>query len=371
MRGHMGNGIDTSASKAFWRIGVRLRNSEPVVAALAAVPWGGAVILRYHSVNDDPRWGGDYMQPSLALPLDVFERQVAHLAENHRVVPVAEIASEIAAGRRPDPRAVAITFDDGYEDNYRCAFPILRKYGVPAAFYVTTACVADEELLWTVRLRYAMRRTVRTELICGALGASALDISTAAARDCAIRLVTGLVKRCSRGEADALLADVFDALDAPERTELRVMATWDELREMRDGGMTIGSHTVHHYNSTSIADEDLRSELTESKAIIERELGSGEIHFAYPNGRTDAHCDPRTAALVRDAGFASAVTSVTGPASPRYSAYAIPRLGVAVRDGDPRLFEAHMQYARLGRAQGQSIIAVAQAERRANGGSRS
>ncbi len=367
----MGNGIDTSARRAFWRIGVRLRNSEPVISAFAAVPWGGAVILRYHSVNDDPRWAGDYMQPSLALPLDVFERQVAHLAENSRVVPVAEIASDIAAGRRPDHRAVAITFDDGYEDNYRCAFPILSKYNVPATFYVTTACVADEELLWTVRLRYAMRRTDRTELVCDALGSAALDISNSAARDCAIRLVTGLVKRCSRDEADALLGDVFEALDAPERTELRVMATWDELREMRDGGMTIGSHTVHHYNSTSITDEDLMGELMGSKAALERELGLDEIHFAYPNGRTDAHCDPRTAALVRKAGLASAVTSVTGPASPRYSVFAIPRLGVAVRDGDPRLFEAHMQYARLGRAQGRSIVDVAQAERRANGGVRS
>ncbi len=366
----MGNGIDSGASNAFWRIGVRVRNSGPVISALAAVPWGGAVILRYHSVNDDPRWAGDYMQPSLALSPDVFERQVAHLAESHRVVSVAEIASAIAAGNRPDPRSVAITFDDGYEDNYRCAFPILRKYGVAATFYVTTACVADEELLWTVRLRYAMRRTDKAELVCDALGMTRLDISNAGSRDCAIRLVTGLVKRCSRDEADALLGSVFEALGAPDRTELRVMATWDELREMRDGGMAIGSHTVHHYNSTSITDEDLASELDGSKAALERELGLDEIHFAYPNGRTDAHCDPRTARLVREAGFSSAVTSVTGPASPRYSVFAIPRLGVASRDGDPRLFEAHMQYARLGRAQGRSVVDVALDERRGNGGVR-
>ena len=206
-----------------------------------------------------------------------------------------------------------------------------------------------------------------TEFACAALGATAVDISTDAARECAIRLLTGLVKRCSRKEADTLLSETFAALDAPERLELRVMATWDELRQMRDDGMTIGAHTVHHYNSTSIDDEDLMAELLGSKAALEREIGPGDVHFAYPNGRTDAHCDPRTANLVREAGFRSAVTSVSGPASAKYSAYAIPRLGVAVRDGDPRLFEAHMQYARLGRAQGQSVIDVALAERRGNG----
>jgi len=362
--------MGSGASSIFWRIGVRVRNSAPVVSALAAVPWGGAVILRYHSVNDDPSWAGDYMQPSLSLSPGVFERQMAYLAENHRVVPLAETASAIAAGNRPDPRSVAITFDDGYEDNYRCAFPILRKYGLTATFYVTTGCVGDEELLWTVRLRYAMRRTERTELVCDALGPTRLDMSSAASRDCAIRLVTGLVKRCSRAEADALLNDVFEAVGAPERAERRVMATWDELREMRDRGMTIGSHTVHHYNLTSIADEDLSDELNGSKAAIERELGLDEIQFAYPNGRTDAHCDPRTACFIREAGFASAVTSVTGPASPKYSVFAIPRLGVALRDGDPRLLEAHMQYARLGRAQGQSVVDVALDESRRNGGVR-
>ncbi len=359
----MRNGTDKNNGNVFWRIGTRVRNSGPVVDALAAVPWGGAVVLRYHSVNDDPRWAGDYMQPSLALSPETFERQVAHLADHHRVVPLSEIAAAIAAGERPDPRAVAITFDDGYEDNYRCAFPILKSHSVPATFYVTTGCVADEELLWTVKLRYAVRRARKSELGCKALGATAIDISTDAARECAIRLVTGLVKRCSRREADTLLADVFTALEAPVRLELRVMATWDELREMKDGGMTIGAHTVHHYNSTSIGDEDLTSELAESKMALERELGLEEVHFAYPNGRTDAHCDPRTAEFVRATGFASAVTSVTGPASRRYSSYAIPRLGVAARDSDPQLFEAHMQYARLGRAQGQSVVNVARAER--------
>ncbi|MCD4691042.1 polysaccharide deacetylase family protein [bacterium] len=353
-----------SAARALWKVGARIRNSTPVVSALSAIPWRGAVILRYHSVNDDARWSKDYVQSSLALSTEAFDCQIAHLKAHHVVVPVSEIAAAIASGGRPDPRSVAVTFDDGYEDNYRCAFPILARHGVPAAFYVTTGPVADAKPLWTVRLRYAIRRTEKRELSCAAIGAVPVDLSTDAAREYAIRFVTGLVKRCSRREADALLDDVFGATGAPERLELRVMATWDELREMRDGGMTIGAHTVHHYNSTSIGDDDLVSELEGSKCDIERELGLGVVHFAYPNGRTDAHCDPRTAALVRKAGFASAVTSVAGPASSRYSVFAIPRLGVAVRDGDMRLFEAHVQYARFGRAHGESIAAVADAERR-------
>ncbi len=347
-----------------------MRDSAPVVSTLAAMPWGGAIVLRYHSVNDEPRWSGDYMQPSLTLPVDAFERQVAMLAERYRVVPIGEIASAIAEGGSPDPRSVAITFDDGYEDNYRCAYPVLRRHGVCAAFYVTTGCVNDERMLWTVRLRLAIRRTERNELACAALGNASVDLSSDGARERAIRFVTGLVKRCSRDQADALLHDVFDALDAPERGDLRVLASWDELREMRNAGMTIGSHTVGHYNSTSLDDEELALELGGSKEALERELGLEEMHFAYPNGRTDAHCDSRTARLVREAGYSSAVTSVAGPASGRYSAFAIPRLGVPARFGDVRLLEAHLQYTRLGRPDGRSVVDVARDERTRPGAAR-
>ena len=105
-----------------------LRSADGLARTMAALPWGGAVILRYHSVNDDPVWAGDYIQRSLVVHPGVFDRQVAFLTQRHRVVTLDELVEAVRAGRQPDRRAVAITFDDGYEDNYRFALPILAKH---------------------------------------------------------------------------------------------------------------------------------------------------------------------------------------------------------------------------------------------------
>ncbi len=345
-----------------WRLARGVRNSRLVTGTMASLPWGGGIILRYHSVNDDPNWSGNYLQPSLVVHPDAFERQVVYLKHHYQVVPIGEIADSLLSGRSLNPRTVAITFDDGYVDNYQHAFRILKQHGVPGAFYITTGAVGDKTMLWTVRLRAVIRRTERKQISSRFLGDRTIDISTESNRDNVIKWLTGLVKRCGKNEADDLLAEIFDECGVDlSADEMRVMANWDELREMHSAGMTIGAHTISHYNLTTLTDKEAEAEIAGSRDHLERELGDRIEHFAYPNGRTSGHCDARIARVIAGVGLRSAVTSATGPVSLRYSVYGIPRLGVAIRHEDVRLMEAHMQYARLGRAKEESILSIAEA----------
>ncbi len=343
-----------------FRVARRIRNSPPVVGTLRALPWGGAVILRYHSINDDPAWGSDYIQSSLAVPPDVFDRQVGYLARHHRIVSLTQLIDDLASGRRPDGRSVAITFDDGYEDNFRLAFPILRRHGATATFYVTTGAVDDASILWPVMLRHAIRRTEAREIAFRFLGSRPIDLSSERAKERAIRFLTGLVKHCGETRAREVLSEVEEA-DA-HAYEKRVMMNWDEIREMHEGGMTIGAHTVRHYNLPSQDRETLTREIGESKRRLEDAIGAPVDHFAYPNGRTARHCDRASAAVVAGLGFRSAVTSVTGPASPRYSAYCLPRLGVVPRYRELSLLGAEIQYARFARPRNASLDEICRAD---------
>ncbi|MCK5597533.1 MAG: polysaccharide deacetylase family protein, partial [Candidatus Eisenbacteria sp.] len=133
------NGFDDLARQA----GRSVRNSGLVVRGMAGLHRVGGTILRYHSVSADESWAGDYVQKSLVVAPEVFARQVAFLARRHRIVSVGEMVQQMRSRRGVDPRNVAVTFDDGYEDNYRNAFPILREHGATATFYVTTGTVAD------------------------------------------------------------------------------------------------------------------------------------------------------------------------------------------------------------------------------------
>ena len=66
-----------------------------------------------------------------------FEKQIFHLAKNYKIISLDKIVDRIK-NRRSLRRCVAITFDDGFRDNYEIAYPILKKYNVPATIFLTT-----------------------------------------------------------------------------------------------------------------------------------------------------------------------------------------------------------------------------------------
>lgn len=89
-------------------------------------------ILMYHSVNPDAR-----LENRLVISVKTFERQMHFLKNNHyHVLPLDSVANLIKEKKKIPPKTVAITFDDGYKDNYTYAFPVLKKYGLPATIFV-------------------------------------------------------------------------------------------------------------------------------------------------------------------------------------------------------------------------------------------
>ncbi len=98
----------------------------------------GAVILMYHSIAANDR-------PFTVVP-EAFEKQMRWLKESgFNIVSLDELARYRAAGNIPQ-KTLAITFDDGYEDNYTNAFPVLQRYGIPAAIFITTGDLRGKKI---------------------------------------------------------------------------------------------------------------------------------------------------------------------------------------------------------------------------------
>src|SRR5262245_7394361 len=91
-------------------------------------------VLTYHKVSTDDHPFFEPIHPTL------FEQQMRFLKECYRVFPLTELVERGQRGDLPD-RAVAITFDDGYRDNYDFAFPVLKRYGLPATVFVATGVI--------------------------------------------------------------------------------------------------------------------------------------------------------------------------------------------------------------------------------------
>ena len=131
---------------------------------------GKVVILMYHRVIPPDEVASTYVQPGTYVTPDTFERHLQFLAAHFELLTFPELLAKWdAGGWNPASRYCAVTFDDGWIDNYRYGYPLLRRTGVPATIFLPTAIdrVHRSSLVRSARrsaARAAARHTGRMEL---------------------------------------------------------------------------------------------------------------------------------------------------------------------------------------------------------------
>jgi peptidoglycan/xylan/chitin deacetylase (PgdA/CDA1 family) len=259
------------------------------------------IVLIYHRVAnpDDCAYDRAVIEATPAM----FDDQMAMLKRRHVVVGADELGAIVAGHERLRHPRVAITFDDGYRDNYSVVYPILRSHGLPGLFFLATQFVGSRELVWWDRIAFAVRHTKR-RLITLALPTPLVVEVDHADREIAIQTVLRAYKRTLHmGDAAffAMLEEACD-LEIPRLAEEPPFLSWDEAAEMQRGGMGIGSHTHSHRILGSLSPEEQRSELRDSrKQLVDRGFEAANF-LAYPVGGPSDFSEV-TKREARDAGF--------------------------------------------------------------------
>jgi peptidoglycan/xylan/chitin deacetylase (PgdA/CDA1 family) len=245
-----------------------------------------------------------------AIPPERFDRQMAHLARAYRVLPLTEIVSRSRDGSLP-PRAVAVTFDDGYADNFVHAFPILRSRGIPATVFLVSGYIGSDEVLWHDRVLRCFATTARPRWR-APWDAEERDLGPIPARRQAAFRMLGLLKAMNEAERLRAIGRLEEDLDVRQGVlSEALMLNWAQIRAMRDGGISFGSHTETHPILSRTAPERAWLELTRSKQAIEAGLGEGVTLFAYPNGKPEDYTGA-VVEMVRRAGYHAALTTTFG-----------------------------------------------------------
>ena len=280
-------------------------------------------ILRYHAVC---ALNAGYADPGICVTPASFAAHVAYLASNYRVLPLPDATDAIRRGLSLPRNALAITFDDGYEDNLAAA-KVLASHGVSATFYITAGCMAGGEPFWPSELRSLMTGIRGSELAVSASGVDIrLPVSTTAEKRAAVAKLTKTFKAHPVPVREALRARLREL--SSTAGALSPMLNWDQVREMHKLGMDIGSHTMTHPNLPNAGLERARTEIVESKARLEAEIGAPVSMFSYPNGGAERYMTREVAALVREAGFAAATTSRNAFAGSSSDLFALERVQV-------------------------------------------
>jgi len=281
-------------------------------------------ILRYHAVC---ALDAGYADPGICVTPAAFAAQVEYLASNYAVLPLTDATDAIRRGLSLPPNALAITFDDGYEDNLAAA-QVLARHGLSATFYITAGCLADGEPFWPSELRSLLAGIDGPELAVSAAGVELrLPVSTPAEKRAAVSRLTKTFKAHPVPVREALrerLRELSSNAGAPSP-----MLNWDQVRQMHALGMVIGSHTMTHPNLPNAGPERARVEIVESKARLEAEIGAPVTMFSYPNGGAERYMTREVASLVREAGFAAATTSRNAFAGPSSDLFALERVQVS------------------------------------------
>ena len=218
-----------------------------------------------------------------------FSAHLEYLKKHHRVLSLTEILEALENNRSLPPNSVAITIDDGYLDTFEIAFPILKKFKVPAVLFAVTDFLDAKCWLWTDFMRFILTQT--PEKICS-IEWSAYDkvetvltgelqrLEIAARLNSHLKLLPDEQKEAKIKQIAEKLSVEIPPLPPPEFAPI----SWRQAQEMDANNLKIESHTVTHPILTNITQTRLDFELQKSKKRLEEVLNKSVEIFCYPNG---------------------------------------------------------------------------------------
>jgi peptidoglycan/xylan/chitin deacetylase (PgdA/CDA1 family) len=282
----------------------------------------GALILMYHSIIEArDRMSGPAATEEAAA---AFGRHMMFLREHMRPMPLSELVTSVVSGRPLPSNAVAVTFDDGYEDNYTVAFPVLRDLQIPATIYLATGAINGPSPFWWDAVsgviegsdaenldldEFAMRAGLPWRL------QGSLPLKTCDHKQRAIDHVCALLRISKCGSNPSSLDVLRTLLNVSTDQTVPAMLRWAQIEEMSNAGIEFGAHTVSHPDLTQI------------------DRGSALSEMADSNG-TLSHWNAELEEVARSVGFHGVVSAEAGVVRGRTNPFWLPRLSLARPLGD-------------------------------------
>ena len=293
-------------------------------------------VLSFHSVQPPFSFGNSWFKVS--HPSSEFGKIIEFLGAHYEIVPLSRVVAHIEGKSPGKPREIALTFDDGYEDNLLHVWPILAERRLPWTVFVTVGAVEEESALWTVHVADALdkapHRLISLDLVerGGRRRRFVLDMRDDKGRKRAKNQVSGFLVTLpwSSVQQNVNLLDCALGHKTVSQGAKRLrLLTWEQCRELSRSGVDVGSHGMYHLAMECQDDVSLWTEICGSKELLERRIGAPVRHFCYPFG-TPGFFGPRSRAMCKMAGYNAAFLNIRGLVVKGGENYEIPRLSCPI-----------------------------------------
>jgi len=273
-----------------------------------------------------------------------FRQQMNYLQRNFTVLHLSKALDQLLSGKIHEPTAV-ITFDDGYQNNYDLAFPILREMNLPATIFLTTGLLNTSDTLWFCRLHHAVTHTTKSSL---EWAGCSYDLTTTDIRAKTLFVLYTKLKKLPHSKLLyenrkiilklGLDADLPMELGAPYR-----MLDHDAIKTMASTGLIeFGAHTHSHAILSLLSREEQIKEISRSVQVVQEVTGRPCECFSYPNGQPQDY-DADTIHALKSCKIRGAVTGITGPNDSTTPALELRRYGIG-SDTSPAYFQLKVHH---------------------------
>jgi len=290
------------------------------------------IILLYHRIIPRANSSAIFSLPGIVVFQDTFEKQVRFLSEHYHIIPLSEYIKAKKSRNALPHKTIVITFDDGWGDNYFYAFPILKKYQVPATIFLTAGFIGTEKLFWPEKIIFLTRKMIAANSMneffetfhIQELHNLFLNLFEHATDPKSWYLFIERMKEIDEQKIELLITELETFLKKPSIPRGNHCLKWNQAEDMARFHCTFGSHGINHKILTTLDNKYIQEEALESKRIIEKNLNSEVIYFAYPNG----NYNETVVGILRSSGYQAAFTTEKGINKINSDLYALKRINI-------------------------------------------
>ena len=271
-------------------------------------------ILLYHGVTNTPGRGIQNYSGKHILENN-FADQMRHLRDSCTILSIDQV---VALHQRGDPypeRAVVVSFDDGFENNYTVAAPILDKFGIPAVFYISSGIVNTDLMFWVDQIEDCINITDKAKIEVNLGHSVLLPVVSVSEKIEAVEIIKGYCKRSCVLEKERVIAELIaitDVLPAVDHALDYRKITWAQLREMaRNPLFTIGGHSLYHDILSELPPKRMRDDIRLSIDLLGHQLARPVAHYSYPEGQAN-HFNEEVIKCLRENGIVCSPSAIEG-----------------------------------------------------------
>jgi len=168
----------------------------------------------------------------ISINSEIFEKQMKYFSEKYELLSLNELVNYIKLKKSYPKKAIVITFDDGYKDNYLFAYPILQKYSIPATIFLATGYIGSGRLFWTDKVRYLIHHTSIKKINLEGLGS--YSIQSTIDKTFFISIILQKLKKMPENTKNSLIMKLNDICQVkiPRDIGKKIILSWKEVKEM-------------------------------------------------------------------------------------------------------------------------------------------